>query len=272
VKVDFIIVGAQKCGTTTLFDILNTHPGLVGSQPKEPHFFTAPAARRRPLEDYEGIFSPQAPGLKYFEASTSYTFYPMRGLHIWDAIHDYNPEMKLIYLVRNPIDRVVSGFVHVQQRSKVERDFEETIRGGSGHLDITRYYTQIAPYVRKFGRDQVLILDFDDLVDDRAALLQSVASFIGVDFDEFSDYGAVHSNAAGSSEILLQRHSNPSLPYRAIRRYLPSLWRRITDNTERTSRPRPVPSEETREMILNVLDADIRALEELMGADLSKWR
>ena len=91
--VDFMIVGAQKCGTSTLSAILRIHPALVRCDVKEPNFFSGCEDWRAELPRYEQMFR-RREGALYFEASPSYTFYPHRKLDLWDDLHSYNPALK----------------------------------------------------------------------------------------------------------------------------------------------------------------------------------
>lgn len=285
-RVDFMIIGAQKCGTSTLFKILDAHPNLVGSRPKELDFFSLSPDWQRELPRYERYFQqPQNSSHQplYFEASPSYTFYPgggtqpawdrkypIRNLRIWDDIFAYNPAMKLIYLVRNPVDRVVSSYLHHYSRGYTNRSLEEAIRHERIFIDVTRYHTQINPYLKKFGPENVLILDFDDLIQNRTQVLQAIAHFLSIDFEGFSDYENIHANPFWLSR---NHHKFDSLSrtQRIIRKLFPSLWQRMTDNSERLFREKPKLSWELQEMILTMLELEIGALQTLMNKDLSHW-
>ena len=86
-----MIIGSQKCGTSTLFDILNGHPKLIGCSEKEPDFFSDSLDWKKNLDDYEGLFPASSKDSLSFEGSTSYTFYPFNNLDIWESIYKYNP-------------------------------------------------------------------------------------------------------------------------------------------------------------------------------------
>lgn len=101
-KVDFMIVGAQKCATTTLFGLLNRHPFIEGSSDKEPAFFAIHDNWARKLDQYHSLFKDNRPHVKHFEASTVYTFLPLRKIGIYNEVYAYNPNMKIIYIVRDP--------------------------------------------------------------------------------------------------------------------------------------------------------------------------
>jgi len=268
--VDFIIIGAQKCGTSSLHAILDAHPMLVGSRPKEPHFFSLSKDWRADLPRYHECFEQRA-GALYFEASTTYTFYPHRNLHIWDDIFEYNPEMRIIYLVRNPVDRIVSSYMHTFERGYFDSDLKEAVIKERFLIDLTRYYTQISPYIRKFGRGKILIIDFEDFIQKRGDVLRKIAGFLEIDPDGFRNYESVHHNVSVGGNKMHHKFDNPTLAMRLMRRYLPPLWRKVTDNSKRRFKEKIKPDHELREMIINILELEMRELQTLMNKDLSKW-
>jgi hypothetical protein len=270
-KVDFMIIGAQKCGTTTLFDILADHPSIVRCSKKEPHFFSLSKDWKSDLPEYEKLFH-QRQGALYFEASTSYTFYPLRNLRIWDDIFDYNPNMKFIYLVRSPIDRIVSSYMHIYHRGYTDLPITKAIVQDRMFIDLSRYYTQIRPYVRKFGRNNVLIIDFDDFNHHRRMVLQTVAEFLGLDFGKFHNYEGLHSNVTVGGYKRHIKFDNPPIVLRALRKFWPSAWNRITANSKRSFTEKPELPIECKEMIVNMLELEIDELQKLMNQDLGHWK
>jgi hypothetical protein len=268
--VDFMIIGAQKCGTSSLFSILDAHPLLVGSRLKEPHFFSLSNDWRAELSRYHQYFE-QRDGALYFEASTTYSFYPHRNLHIWDDVLEYNPEMKFIYLVRNPVDRIVSSYMHTYERGYFDSDLKEAVIKERFLIDVTRYYTQISPYLRRFGREKILIIDFDDFIQKRGDVLKDIAGFLKIDFEGFCDYESVHHNVSIGGNKMHHKFDHPTLAMRLVRRYLPPLWRKVTDNSRRRFKQKIEPSLELREMIVNILELEVRELQAVMNKDLSKW-
>ncbi len=265
-----MIIGAQKCGTSTLFNILDSHPGIVGSRPKEPQFFSTSPDWRKEIDDYHKLFN-QKEGVLYLEASTTYTFYPLRNLRIWEAIYEYNPKMKFIYLVRNPIDRVISSYMHAYERGFTDLAIEEAVTERRQLIDVTRYYTQIRPYIKKFGSDRVLIIDFEDFIKKREAVLLQIADFMSIDYSQFANHEKVHTNASLGGGKKHHKYDKPSLPLKVVRKFLPPLWDRMMDNSRRAFARKPELSPEYREMIINMLELEIRALEGLMDKDLSHW-
>ncbi len=269
-RVDFMIVGAQKCGTSTLFMILNSHPLIVGARRKEPHFFSSSSDWKNELPQYHKLFE-ETEGALYFEASTTYTFYPLRNLRIWDDIFNYNPHMKFIYIVRRPIDRIVSSYMHSYERGYTDLSFEEALIKERHYLDLTRYYTQISPYIKVFGRNSVLIIDFDDLICRRQAVLEEISGFLSIDVNKLADHEQLHANKSIGGEKRHHKFDSPSIPLKAIRKFLPPLWDKITDNSNRAFSTKPVLSSELKEMTVNMLELEINELQKLMKKDLTEW-
>ncbi len=100
--VDFMIVSAQKCGTTSLASQLAQHPDICFSRTKEPDYFNANSDWQSRLVQYHQLFDPQ-PEQLCGEASTMYTFLPeYMDTHV--RLHAYNSNLKLIYIMRDPVD------------------------------------------------------------------------------------------------------------------------------------------------------------------------
>jgi hypothetical protein len=268
-KVDFMIVGAMKCGTTTLARILANHPEVSFSEPKETDFFSKSPNWKESLADYESFWK----GTEKIrgEGSTTYTAYPHFNLHVWDDIYAYNSNMKILYLVRNPIHRVISHYMHTFQRGYIKMGFDEAARKVQILMDVTRYYTQIAPYVERFGREHVFILTLEDLLEKRSLNLRQLSAFLGIAPDLFSNPEGVHENktiGGRKPPLWATRHSRSS---RLMRRFLPSLYSNLAHRTTPVFHTKPECSAATREMLINMLRVEICSLSELMNADLSHW-
>lgn len=270
-KVDFMIIGAQKCATTTLFRILTRHPDIVGARVKEPHFFSTSSDWRQELPRYESLFDEQ-PGALYCEASTSYTFYPHRNLEIWEDLFAYNPALRFIYLVRDPVERIVSSYMHNIARGFTDLRIEDLVLSHSLLLDATRYYTQINPYIQRFGRDRVLIIDFQDFMNRRRDTLRTVAHFLDIDMAGLGDFEGVHANKSVGGRKQHHRFDNPPMAVSWVRRLLPGIWKRLVGRYSPKVHAPPRLSPTFERMIVNVLELEIRALETLMEKDLGRWR
>jgi hypothetical protein len=179
--------------------------------------------------------------------------------------------MKFIYLVRNPVDRIVSSYMHTYERGYTDADIRTAVIEDRLFIDVTRYHTQINPYIKKFGRDNVFLVDFDDFTQNREAVLRSLSEFLGIDFEGFSDFQNVHRNASVGGGKRHHKLDHPSLPMRAIRRFMPVYWKKITDNSERAFMKKIELNIEIKQMILNMLELEMNEMQKLMNKDLSKW-
>lgn len=267
-----MILGAQKCATTTVFDVLSRHPELSGARNKEPHFFSTTSDWRAGVEEYERLFDPDPAVRLRFEASTSYTFYPHRNLEIWRDLHDYNPDLKFIYLVRHPVARIRSSHQHSTARGYTREPLEQRILSNRLMLDVTRYHTQITPFIEQFGRDRVLLLLFEDFVQAPGNVLNTIAEFLEIDAAGFRQREPVHSN---QSLGRLRRHPwahQPPLVLRPVSKLMPRAWDAATARLASYIEETPEVSPEVQRLILRMLELEICGVERLMERDLSAWR
>lgn len=189
----FFIIGAPKCGTTSLHAYLDQHPEIGMSLRKETHFFVGPenipqsVKRIDSLATYETLFDStyEVRG----EASPSYSAHPM---HVGAParIRTLIPNAKFIYLVRDPIDRTIS---HYMQRVAMEgerRSLQEALGdlsdASSPYTCPSHYASQLDHYLRWFPQNRMLVIDQTDLLTDRRATLREIFSFLMVDDTYYS--------------------------------------------------------------------------------------
>lgn len=196
---DFIIVGAAKSGTSTLFDHLCHHSRVFGSAEKEPCFFDAAVAWNEGLDWYRSLFADAAPHQLCVEASTNYTRYPQVP-GVPERIKETVPRAKLIYIVRDPVDRAYSHFVHRHMKELYPNQpfhmaFDEFVAHDPMCIDSSRFDLQIDRYLEHFPREQMLVLSFEELLSDPADLLERVQRFLDLPIEDLSFGGrAGHSN------------------------------------------------------------------------------
>jgi hypothetical protein len=195
---DGIIIGAQKCGTTSLFYYLIQHPAIVGSQPKEVQFFDR--NYHRGTSWYKAHFPLQPHQIK-IEASPEYLFLP----HIAKRIRDTVPSVKLIVLLRNPTDRAISSYFHQLRAGKetlpimeaLQKEEERTSTGDQAlknsdfspnqeYLQFSYkrrgiYLEQLQHYWDQFSKENILILQYEKFAADPISIAQFVFQFLGVD-------------------------------------------------------------------------------------------
>jgi hypothetical protein len=177
----FFVIGAAKCGTTSLHFYLDQHPEISMANPKEPHVF----ADSRSLEerrDYRGLFEPGPPVRG--ESSTGYSRYPAEGdaaARIAAAI----PDAKLIYLVGEPVERIVSDYAQQTAVGVEPLSFEQALADyddpGNFYVCASRYAMQVENYLKHFDGSQLLVLEQWRLRHERREVLREIFSFVGVD-------------------------------------------------------------------------------------------
>ena len=178
-RTDFVIIGAQKCGTTSLAAQLGQHPGVCFCRVKEPHFFSRRADWRRRLARYDRLF-PACGGRLRGEASTSYCFvdeYPDTA----QRLSEYNPDLRLIYIMRHPIERIRSQLRHDVLTGRIRSTaLDRVVLDDSRYVDRSRFAHQLQPYLERFERAQILPLLLEDLAADPKAELTRVLRFLGL--------------------------------------------------------------------------------------------
>lgn len=205
-----LIIGAHKAGTTSLYRYLDAHPEIRLSSQKELSYFAGPVSRPtlesqwdRGPEWYRGHFIGTAQ--VHGEASTAYTNYP-HTTGVPQRIHEAIPEVKLMYAVRDPVDRMVSHYLHVRGLGRERRSLSDVLRSprltSSAYLLRSCYWLQLQQYLAWFEARQILIVPFEQLVRERRQTLSRVFRFLGVADDFVSpDWERVH-NAAHRYPLL----------------------------------------------------------------------
>ncbi|MCS6924924.1 MAG: sulfotransferase domain-containing protein [Candidatus Binatia bacterium] len=264
-KVDFIIIGAQKCATTSLAYQLRQHPQVCFAKRKEPHYFSKVDDWHRHLPSYHRLFSPR-PGQLCGEASTSYTFLPEYP-HTSARLFAYNPEAKLIYLMRDPIKRIESHYAHRVLHGRVTQPLEAEVLANPIYLDRSCYATQVEAYLQYFPRTQLLLLVFEEYVADIPGTLETVARFLGISPGGFAGIDI-------TPQKVSYRRVKPA--FRFLRKVLPRtppLLQRVTDRWCYYTLPqRPVCPEPLTSVLWRRLEDDVARIEDLLGHRLTVWR
>lgn len=170
-----IIIGAMKCGTSSLYDYLVEHEAIAPCVTKEPEFFSSDQGHRLAIDSYEDLWPDYDPSRHRFvlEASTGYTKFPSED-GVPERMYDYGLQPKLIYIVRNPFDRIESHFQHIRHLPCEREPLDDHI------LAISDYMLQIEQYLPVFPERDLLVLDFDELVQRPQAAVARACSFLGM--------------------------------------------------------------------------------------------
>jgi hypothetical protein len=262
----FLILGAAKCGSTSLYHQLKPHPQVFMSDVKEPTFFSERERGqwKRGLEWYERLFAARKDEAALGEASTSYSKAPQYG----DAprlIASVLPEARLIYLIRNPIDQIVSNYRHLVAFEGCRYPLDEIISQHTFLIDWACYYRQISNYMEHFPRESLLVLFFEQYISDPAAAAREVCRFIGVD-----DTITLTLDKPQNSSVGRRIERWPGAK-RTAERLLPRQLRPLGYRLSTTPLLHPSMSENTYSKILSTLTDDLESLKKFLNKDLSLW-
>lgn len=175
---DFLIIGAMKCGTSTLQVQLAAQSGIFMTTPKEPNYFSDDDVFARGQDWYEELFAPARAGDLKGEASTHYTKLPTypQTLARMSAVL---AAPRLIYVMRDPIKRAISHYMHEWSMGNMGDDPVVAFRTHPELLDYSRYGMQIEPYLNQYGRAAIHLVSFEQMTADPQRVLSGIGQFLG---------------------------------------------------------------------------------------------
>lgn len=267
---DFIIIGAMKCATSTLHEQLAQQPGIVMSTPKEPYFFSNDEVWQRGMAWYASLFEHASEDALCGESSTHYTKLPTYPHTVARMREHLPPDVKFIYIMRHPIDRLVSQYIHEWTERVVSTPIDEAIDLHPELIEYSRYAMQLEPYLEAFGRERVLPVFFDRLASHPQDELERVCRFIG--YRGLPRWDETLSEQNVSSQRLRKsawRDFFVDLPgLRAVRRTL--VPQAVRDRVKQfwSMKERPQLSPENRRRLEATFDADLARLGRWFGLEL----
>lgn len=273
---NLLIVGAAKCGTSSLHHYLDQHPDVSMSRPKETNFFVREDWLER-MDWYESRFD--AAAAVRGEASPAYSLYPYFR-QVPERAHSLVPDAKLIYLVRDPLARLVAHYVEMYGLHFEHRPFEAAVGDLEDERNLyvagSRYATQVERYLRYFPGDRLLVLEQDELRDERQRTLRRVFGFLEVDpdfhsqdFDRELNTRAEKVRLRGAG-LLLARAGLIRLGRRVPLRLRAPLSRRVKRAVTREIEP-PRLEGELRARLSEALQPEVDRLRALTGRRFEGW-
>lgn len=181
---DFLIIGAMKAGTTTLWGDLRLQPEIFLPEEKEPGDLRQAAVlraegRRRYARLFSGALSSQLCG----EASTYYTMLPDIIGVPERAAEVCGQKLKIIYMVRNPIMRALSHHRHSYIAGDMPADINEAVVNDPRLINYSKYAMQLRPWVDVFGRQNIYVLKMEDYIAQRSTKMRELSEFLGIKLD-----------------------------------------------------------------------------------------
>jgi len=267
---DFIIIGAMKCATSTLHVQLAEQPGFFMTEPKEPNFFSDNEIWDRGLEWYEALYANAGDNDLCGESSTHYTKLPTYPDTVRRIADHTGAATRFIYVMRHPVDRLISHYVHEWSEGVISVPIDEAIDKHPELVSYGSYGEQLKPYLETFGRERLLPVFFDRLVCCPQEELERICSFIGYRGTPTWNEGTKEQNV--SSQRLRSTRSLEflkRLPGSEFfrRRLLPESIREGIKGYWKMERP-PALSEASRSRLIDIFDSDLAILSEWLGIDV----
>jgi hypothetical protein len=301
---NFLIIGAAKSGTTALYQFLLEHPEIYMSPDKEPHYFalsrktitfTGPGSdylnsRIRTLSEYERLFADVTNERAVGEASTQYLYFPWTALNI----RHHLPDVKLIAILRNPVDRAYSAYLHRVKRGLEQLSFEDALADEAVRMrqnwDPVSFYKegglyarQLERYLQLFDASQLKVLTYEEFKSHPQAVLEELFTFLGVDpsfvpsLDRTFNASSMPTNAVAAKTLHWLNH--PSRSKKLLRSALPlTARRRLTESALETIRSRFMAKAPLKPETINTLRLEyapeVRKLDRMLGGRglLSRWQ
>jgi len=287
-KVDFFIVGAPKAGTTSLYHYLNEHPEISMSSQKEPDYFSNADIQNEgmyygknridTIKKYHSLFDDNSESKLKGEASVSYLFYK----NVPQNIKTYNPEAKIIIMLRDPIDRAFSHYLMDYRLGLVSDSFEDIIDQKSVHknaklfyqqyIELSEYANQVKRYLNVFDGKEILFIEYEDLKMDVLGIVKKTYLFLGVNQGYEPDVNKKHNTYTMPknsiirfmySFVILRNFLSFFFPKNLVDRVRAALFK---------NNKKPVLLYETRNRLRKLFTNDVNALGEMLHKDFSRWK
>ncbi len=270
---NFLIIGAQKCGTTSLFQLLGEHPDIRMCSKKEPHFFSYDQHYERGMAWYESLYADCQGAQAAGEASPSYSVHS-RWPKAAERIARDLPDIRIIYIVRHPIARLESSWMHEARMGRGVGSYERDLRmPANTHLETTRYWKQLDVYRQLIPDSRILLLFLEDLKAHPQPVLERCFTFLGVDPDApIKSADEPRNSWRGIRDGSLLQALRRMPQFGAIRDAAPkplrSLGRRAL---KRPIKERFKLSPSTRQWVWSELEGDLAALLDYAGKPRDFW-
>jgi len=267
---NFLVIGAPRSGTSWIHQNLRQHPQVFIPKTKELHYFDR--HYERSIEYYESLFMDWAGQEAVGELTPGYlsgVYSPNRNIP--ELIRRHLPNVKLIAVLRNPVERAYSHYWHnvSQDARNLGLSFEDKLQQRPQILQEGFYFEHLARYLSLFPRRQMLILLYDDLTEDPFSFLRQIYEFLGVDPHFRSGVESLNRNAAqGKGHLARSR-----LLLHIGRAFAKTGFIRASERLRRANSVGPLPpmKPETRQKLVELYRPKNAQLSAMIGRDLSLW-
>ncbi len=288
---NFFIVGAPKCGTTSLYEYLKQTPGIYMSPVKEPKFFSSVDPvylSPTPIRDkkkYLALFKKVKNEIAIGEASTTY----LRDPQAAKLIHDTVPKARIIVMLRDPVERSFSSYLFREAlgwetpplRDAIKKALNSQDYDSRRIVDTSLYSQQVKRYLDTFGKNLVKIIIFEEFVKDVRRVVKDVLEFLEVNTEPPESIGEVHNPFAvprGPFATFILRsvwsYSSHSRSYNKKSRFMLKIRNNLVPhamgsfvirNVLQKKGTKPELSQEDRIFFEEIYRNDVKKLREILG-------
>ena len=231
---DFLVIGAMKCGTTTLFEDLRSNPSIFIPDKETSGLVEFDVMSLAGRTAYEELFKAAPASSLIGEVATTYAMRP-HFTGVPERAKSILPNVKVVYIVREPVSRIISHHRHDFSSGALTMDIDDAVRQDPRLLDYTRYATQLLPWIDAFGVDSVRVLRFESYINDRAGTMSDLFAFLGAGTPSTSTrFDKAHNVSEG-------------------KRVATGGWRQVTHSRFYRNRVRPMIPETVRQRIARVV-------------------
>lgn len=293
---NFMIIGAARTGTSSLYEYMRQHPDIFFSPIKEPMFFAFEGAKmdfRGPGDDkeinrktvtdvaaYQALFAGAATQKAIGEASANYLYSDQAAARI----KHYVPAAKMIAVLRNPVERAYSSFLYtIRDGRETLRDFSQALdqenKRIADHWEHIWHYAQMGFYSQQlqryydlFDKNNIRVYLNEEMKKDAPGLLKDVFGFLEVD-DSFMPDTSVSYNEGGvpKRKLLNAVLTRPSIVKRLLRPLMPAAAMKYYTQLKHGNLDKPPLDTDVRARLVALYRDDVMRLQDLIGKDLSSW-
>jgi hypothetical protein len=278
-KVNTFIVGAPKAGTTSLHHYLNQHTDVSMSSVKEPNFFSSKEVNSLfynskcidDSNDYHKLFSKEK-SLIRGEASVSYLFYE----NVPKRIHDYNSDAKIIIMLREPIERAFSHYLMDCRLGFCSEKLEDIIANPQSYpqyfqqyLELGNYSSQLKRYQDVFGKEQLLVIFYEDFKTDTEKVMKGVFNFLEIDQQEI-DF-SIKNPFLSPSNALISNLYKFNIIRKGVKTIMLERLLSLIRSKYFSAKSKPMLSRATEQQLKVFYKSDVFQLEKLLNTDLARW-
>jgi hypothetical protein len=267
---NFVIIGAMKSATSTLYEQLSRQPGIFMPRLKEPNFFSNDEQYSQGIDWYAGLFKEAGTSDILGEASTHYTKLPTYPETV-PRMHQWLNQPRLVYVMRDPVDRLVSQYVHQWSEGEIHCGLNEAITDHPELIAYSYYARQLTPFIQTFGQTNILPVFFDRLTKSPQSELERVCRFVGYQGDVKWHDGRSRDNVSSQRVRKFPLYNlmveNPVAT--ALRRSLVPKGMRTKIRQMLSMTERPMLAENTGTKLKELFDEDLEILGRWLGVSLN---